>query len=143
MIHDSIRIRGRNPSSQSPITKSRPLLMAPPLTRMSNFKHHLSLYRHRAESWLILNQQTLYLLLRLSVFLLKVVSLTKPCLPLMPREIIFWPLMILAALELLMGNIIGWRGMGLLTTIHALFIGLFLGVGRGICGVRAPEDFEV
>ncbi|CAG8973596.1 hypothetical protein HYALB_00009748 [Hymenoscyphus albidus] len=144
LIRESGRDRIRRTSSHSSSAKTRPLLMAPPPpTGMANFRHQLSLHRHRAESWLNLNQQTLYMLLRLSVFLLKVLSLTKPCLPLMPRERIFWPLMILAALELLIGNTIGWQGMGLLTTFHAVVMGWFLSLGRRLCGAQPLQQWNM
>ncbi|TVY58487.1 putative serine/threonine-protein kinase iksA [Lachnellula suecica] len=120
-----------------------PLLMAPPSTRMSTVKHQLTLYRHYVVSWVTLNQQFLYMLLKLVIFLAKFVSLTKPCLPMMPREAIWWPLVGLAALELALGNKVGWKGMGLLAVAHMITLGFAAKFGRGLCAERAFERWDL
>ncbi|KAH6672427.1 kinase-like domain-containing protein [Halenospora varia] len=132
--HARSRSRNNNSSQSSqPRPKITPLLMAPPSTRMSSFKHQISLHRHFLVSWLILNQQTLVMILRLLNFLAKMISVTKPCLPIMPREVIWWPLLGLAAVELVLGNRFGWRVMALLTSIHVMILGGVLMFGNGLC----------
>lgn len=60
-------------------------------------------------------------------------SITKPCSPLVTREVVWWPLMLLAALELALGNNIGWGGMGILGLVHVLALGLVMQFGGGLC----------
>ncbi|KAG9234932.1 kinase-like domain-containing protein [Amylocarpus encephaloides] len=140
---DHTRSRSRKNSSQSPTGNViTPLLMPPPSTAMADFKHKLALYRHHVVSWITLNQQTLYLILRLLVFLAKILSLTKPCSPALPREVIWWPMIVLAACELSIGSRIGWWGMGLLALIHTLVLFGVASFGRGLCGGQLFEKWE-
>ncbi|TVY91678.1 putative serine/threonine-protein kinase [Lachnellula willkommii] len=120
-----------------------PLLMPPPYSRMSTLNHQLSLYQHYVVSWASLNQQTLYMLLKIGIFGTKVFSLTKPCLPVMPREAIWWPLLGIAALDLALGNKIRWRVMGLLTMLHVITLSITVWFGRGLCSERGFEKWEL
>jgi hypothetical protein len=60
-----------------------------------------------------------------------------------PREVIWWPMVIVAALELANGSNIDWRGMGLLAFLHALVLGLALRSDDGFCGVRRLERWRL
>ncbi|TVY39811.1 putative serine/threonine-protein kinase [Lachnellula subtilissima] len=120
-----------------------PLLMPPHYSRMSTFNHQLSLYQHYVVSWASLNQQTLYMLLKIGIFGTKVFSLTKPCLPVMPRETLWWPLLGIAALDLALGNKIRWRVMGLLAMVHVITLFIAVRFGRGLCSERGFERWEL
>jgi hypothetical protein len=119
--------------STSQLKIMTPLLMPPPSTRASAFKHRVSLYKHYLISWITLNQQTLYLLLRLTIFFVKVASLTYPCSPVMPKQLIWWPVVGLAALELSLGGKVGWSVMGVLASVHVIVLAGVFGFGRGLC----------
>jgi hypothetical protein len=110
---------------------------------MSMLKHQLSLYQHYVVSWVTLNQQALYMLLKIGIFGTKVFSLTKPCLPLMPREAIWWPLLGIAALDLALGNKVGWKGMGLLAVVHVMTLAFAVRFGRGICSEKGFQRWEL
>jgi hypothetical protein len=114
-------------------TLKTPLLMPPPSTRLSAFRHHLTLQRHYLNSWIRRNRQAVHLTFKLSVFLVKMLSITKPCAPLVMREVVWWPLMSLAALELALGNKISWGGTGILGLVHALVLGIVMQFGGGLC----------
>ncbi|KUJ09580.1 kinase-like protein [Mollisia scopiformis] len=110
-----------------------PLLMPPPSTPMSTFKHRISLYKHYLDTWLSRNQQSVTMISKLVIFLIKMLSITKPCAPLVTREAIWWPLMALAAFELAGGNKFGWRGVVGLAVVHFAVLGVVLRVGGGLC----------
>lgn len=83
------------------------------------------------------------MLLKIGIFGAKVFSLTKPCLPVMPREAIWWPLLGIAALDLALGNKIRWRVMGLLTMLHVITLSITVWFGRGLCSERGFERWEL
>lgn len=114
-------------------TLTTPLLMPPPSTRMSTLRHHLSLQRHYLDSWARRNRQALYITLKAVIFVVKMLSLTRPCTPLAMKEIVLWPLMFLAGLELLLGSAISWGGVAFLGAVHALVLGTVLQFGGGPC----------
>jgi hypothetical protein len=91
------------------------------------------LQRHYLNSWIRRNRQALHLILKIFVFLSKMLSITKPCAPLVMREVVWWPLMSLAALELALGNTVGWGGMGILGLVHAMVVGIVMQFGGGLC----------
>lgn len=110
-----------------------PLLMPPPSTPMSTFKHRISLYQHYLGNWVLRNQQSLHLILKLAIFLIKMLSITKPCSPVATREVVWWPLMGLAAFELAGGNRVGWRGTTALFISHFVILGFVYRLGGGLC----------
>lgn len=110
-----------------------PLLMPPPSTAMSTFKHRVSLYMHYLENWVVRNQQSSHMIFKLAVFLIKMLSITNPCAPLVTREVIWWPLMALAAFELAGGNRFGWKGFAGLAVVHVAVLGLAMRFGGGLC----------
>ncbi|KAG9241772.1 kinase-like domain-containing protein [Calycina marina] len=99
-----------------------PLLMPPPSTPLANFRHRLAICRHYTVSWLKLNQQTLFLVGRLGIFSAKMLSITKPCLPLTPNESLWYPLMCLAGFELALGPKLRWRFVFMLTVLHTAVV---------------------
>jgi hypothetical protein len=112
--------------------------MPPPATLLSVINHRVSLYRHYFVSWTTLNRQTLLLVIKLLIFLVKSISLTKPCLPVATREGVLYPLMSIAALELAAGVRTSASAVGLLMMVH---FGVLLGAARwggGLC-VRRGE----
>lgn len=119
-------------TSLQPTIKT-PLLMPPPSTPMSTFKHKISLYTHYSRSWVRRNRQSVSLGFRLTVFLVKMLSITKPCSPLATREILWWPLMLLAGLELALGPKIGLRETVLLALVHIATLGSVILLGDGLC----------
>jgi hypothetical protein len=135
--HNRSHSHGRsNSNHRSPSLKptlTTPLLMPPPATRMSSFMHRVSLYQHFVQTWGERNQQSLYVLAKITFFLLKMMSLTKPCSPAATREVVWWPLMGLAALDLALGNRVAWRGMMLLLVMHFIIVAAVGRWGGGLC----------
>ncbi|RDW89724.1 hypothetical protein BP6252_01756 [Coleophoma cylindrospora] len=114
---------------------SPPLLMAPPTTRFSAFQNHIAVYEHHVRSWMILNAQTLLLLVRLVGFSIKMYMISGPCLPAGTRPIVGYPLMLLAALEVGLGANVDLRISAVLFALHALVV--MLGLRRGVlCAER-------
>lgn len=110
----------RRDRSQTPPT---PLLMPPPLTPLSSFRHQITVYRHHALSWAVHNHQALFHGAKLVIFVIKMYALTKPCLPRATDPFLAYPLLLLAALELAFGRAIEWRLSGISLAVH--FIVLF------------------
>jgi hypothetical protein len=131
--------RSQNQSHPSPGLKPiirTPLLMPPPSTALSRVKHRMALYRHYLRSWATLNRQSLQLAIRLAIFAAKVLSITKPCGPVATREAVWWPLIGLAALELALGNRLGWRHAGFFAVVHVLVLVLVVIFGGGLCVIN-------
>ncbi|KAH6720990.1 kinase-like domain-containing protein [Leptodontidium sp. MPI-SDFR-AT-0119] len=126
----------RTPSperNESPSMNPRtPLLMPPPSTPMSRFRHQISIYKHYADTWARRNQHTLHLFLKLAIFIAKVVSVTKPCAPLVTRDVVMWPLILLAGFELAVGLDIGRVTVGLFVA-HFVVLAVTLRFGGGLC----------
>lgn len=110
-----------------------PLLMPPPATALSTIKHRISVYRHYIASWARLNRQSLLLFAKLAIFLAKLVSITRPCLPVTARETILYPLITLAAIELSLGTRISWRFVGILAALHLAVVLWAVKLGGGLC----------
>jgi serine/threonine protein kinase len=125
--------RTRNTTSILAPKITTPLLMPPPSTTLSTIKHRVSIYRHYAVSWATLNRQSLLLLAKLITFLAKLLSVTRPCLPVTAREGIWYPLMTLAAVELALGTRITWQIFGILGAIHMLVVVWAVTLGGGLC----------
>lgn len=125
--------RGHNDSQPIKATLRTPLLMPPPSTRMGAFKNNIELQWHYFQTWYARNRQVRHLIFKLFVFLVKMLSITRPCAPFAMREVVWWPLMSLSALELALGHNIGWGGMGILGLVHVLVLGLVMQFGGGLC----------
>jgi hypothetical protein len=89
-----------SPSPQPSPTVQTPLLMPPPPTRLGALtqsievaRHHLQLVGHR-------HGDSIQLVLRLLLFLVKLLSLAKPCWPYMVNLEVGVPLMTIAAIDL-------------------------------------------
>ncbi|KAM3087726.1 putative serine/threonine-protein kinase iks1 [Clarireedia jacksonii] len=133
----TIEVARRRPSNSIPTsTITTPLLMPPPTTRFSVLIHQISLYRHYTESWARLNEQTLSLFARTSMFLFKVFVISKPCLSSFARQMVWYPLVIVAAVELGLGAKIRWQLTGVSFAMHFLLAGLFNYFGPGLCDRR-------
>lgn len=124
--------RHTEPINPNPTIKT-PLLMAPPSTPISRLQHRVLIYWHYASTWAGRNQQFLHLLLRAAVFAAKFLSLTKPCTPLATKEIVLWPLMLLALTEAMLGSNIGWKGTGVFGMVHLGAMGVVVRFGGGLC----------
>merc|ERR1712093_941378 len=119
--------------NESPSMNPRtPLLMPPPSTPMSRLKHQFSIYKHYAEEWAHQNRHTLHLFLRLAIFFAKVVSVIKPCAPLVTRDVVMWPLILLASFELAAGLDAGWVRVGLFVA-HFVVLVVTMRFGGGLC----------
>ena len=130
----------RRERSQPPPT---PLLMAPPSTALGNFTHQLTVYRHHASSWVMLNHQALFFIARVVIFVVKVYALTKPCLPLATHPLISYPLLLLAALDLGSGTSTELRFSGLSLVVHFVVL-LFVQKYNQLCaGGRERWDWDV
>jgi hypothetical protein len=124
----------RSPSRIPTITT--PLLMPPPATPMSTLKHRISLCQHYLVSWASHNRQMLLLAIRLAIFLLKMLSITRPCLPAATREVLLYPLVSLAALELALGTRTSWSFVSVFAAAHVLVLGWAVRLGGGLCERR-------
>jgi hypothetical protein len=123
--------------SLNPTIKT-PLLMPPPATLMSRFKHGVYLRNHQITSWVISNKQSLLLFLRLSIFVLKMVSITKPCVPAATKQLFLYPLMFLAAVELALGfhylgAMISWQFVSTFAVAHVFILVWARQWGGGLC----------
>lgn len=137
------RSHNRSPS-RFPSIKT-PLLMPPPATTMSTFKHRITLYQHHLASWARLNRHALLIGIKLLIFLVKMISLTRPCLPAATREVIEYPLFGLAAFELALGTKTSWRFVSGFAAVHVLVLFWVMRWGGGLCvrrGLHGEWDWE-
>jgi hypothetical protein len=107
--------------------------MPPQSTTMAAIKHRLNVYRHNFVFWVDKNWESLQLIVGLSIFLIKMLSMTKPCRPAVMREAVWYPLMALAALELALHKNIGWRTTVTLAVAHAAVLWGSMRLGGGLC----------
>jgi hypothetical protein len=91
-------------------------------------------------SWARLNQQTLLTITKLLIFLIKMISITRPCFPAATREIVGYPLFGLAALELALGTKISWRLVFMFASMHILVLFWMMGWGGGVCANRMVHN---
>ncbi|CZT04582.1 probable interferon-induced [Rhynchosporium agropyri] len=110
-----------------------PLLMPPPSTLLSRLTHKVSIYRHYAGTWARLNRQPLHLFLRLAIFTVKVASVTRPCAPLITKDIVMWPLVTLAAIELAIGTSFAWSVVLMSLVGHFVVLAVTVRFGGGLC----------
>ncbi|RFU33776.1 hypothetical protein B7463_g2527, partial [Scytalidium lignicola] len=105
-----------------------PLLMPPPTTWMSDVRHSLNVYNHYAISWATLNWESLSILVRLLIFFAKVVSITRPCSPGSPKEVIWYPIFGIAALELALGSKLRWAVVVFIAVLHVVILSTIMNV---------------
>ena len=86
------------------------------------------------------NGETLQLIAGLGIFLVKMLSITQPCRPAAMREVVWYPLMALAALELALRTRTGWRATAMLAITHAAVLSGAVRLGGGLCGERGLES---
>jgi hypothetical protein len=103
---------------------------------MSTFQHRLSLCQHYIISWATLNRQALLIGIKLLIFLVKMISITKPCLPTATRQSVFYLLAGLAALELALGTKTSWRVVSIFAAVHVLVVSGMVRWGGGMCERR-------
>lgn len=114
-------------------TIKTPLLMPPPQTRFEYVKHQFFIAKHYSQAWAVRHQDNLRSLTRVVIFALKMLSITRWCIPLVMREIVWWPLVLLAATEMAMGSKVGWRANTILAAIHIAVLLVVLRYGGGLC----------
>ena len=129
-----------NVTTKRETTIATPLLMPPPSTALSTIKHRISVQRHYIAAWARLNRQSLLLLVKLAIFFAKLVSITRPCLPVTAREIILYPLVTLAAMELSLSTKISWRIVGIMAALHLVVVWWALNMGGGLCVDRRLDS---
>jgi hypothetical protein len=83
--------------------------------------------------------ETLQLIAGLGIFLVKMLSITKPCRPAVMREVVWYPLMALAALELALRSKTGWRTTAMLAVAHATILWGVSRLGGGLCAERGLD----
>jgi len=125
-------------------TVKTPLLMPPPETRMSSLQHRLAVYKHSVTHWASLNRQALLICVKLLIFLTKMISITRPCLPVATREVFEYPLFGLASLELALGTKMGWRYVSMFTAVHVFVLLWVINWGGGLCvrSLRGEWEFD-
>lgn len=136
LTRESQHSNSHNRSPNRISTLKTPLLMPPPATRMSTFKHRILLCQHYLISWATLNGQMLLLVIKLLIFLIKILSITRPCLPAATREFILYPITGLAALELALGTKTGWRFVAIFAAVHVVVVFGVVRWGGGLCERR-------
>jgi hypothetical protein len=136
LTRESQRSSSHNRSPSRIPTIKTPLLMPPPATRMSTIKHRISLCQHYLTSWATLNRQMLLLVAKLVIFLVKMISITRPCLPAATRQILLYPLVGFAALELALGTKMSWRFVSMFAAAHVLILAFAVRWGGGLCERR-------
>ncbi|KAG0645542.1 Ira1 kinase suppressor A [Hyphodiscus hymeniophilus] len=134
---ESQRSRSQNRTSGHTPTIKTPLLMPPPTTRMSTFQHRVTVFQHQVLSWAVLNRQALLVGTKLLIFLIKMISITRPCLPAATREVVEYPLFGIAALELALGTKSSWRFVSVFAAVHVLVLLWIMKWGGGLCVRRA------
>jgi hypothetical protein len=107
--------------------------MPPQSSGLDAIKHRLTVYRHNCLYWADNNSEALQLIAGLSIFLAKMLSITKPCRPAVMREVVWYPLMAAAALELALRTRIGWRTTAMLAVAHAAILWGAMRLGGGLC----------
>jgi hypothetical protein len=107
--------------------------MPPQSTGLAAIKHRLINYTHDCLYWADKNSETLQLIAGLSIFLGKMLSITKPCRPAVMREDVWYPLMAAAALELALRTRIGWRTTTMLAVAHVAILWGTMRLGGGLC----------
>jgi serine/threonine protein kinase len=112
--------RDRSPGP-GPLT---PLLMPPPSTRLTTFRNRADVLKHRAYHFALLNRRLILGTLRLVIFLVKVYTLAKPCLPYATNPIIGVSLLLLAAYDLGQGVSMEWRVTTALMMAHFVVLGV-------------------
>lgn len=126
----SVQIQADSQRTANLETFKTPLLMAPPTTLLASIYNRLALYEHQVLSWARLNQQSLTLIVKMAIFLLKMWSISRQCLA---RQSIWYPLVLLAALELASGTRIRWKVSGALMIIHVGVLWVIERWGGGLC----------
>lgn len=96
MSHDHIRQHQRTPTT--------PLLLPPPRSRWREIEHRFSLGVYYACSALGLETQSLVYALQLAIFVVKMVTLARPCWPYVASLQVCIPLLVVATLELLFAS---------------------------------------
>ncbi|KAI1123174.1 kinase-like domain-containing protein [Nemania abortiva] len=94
----------RSPSPQSSPTVHTPLLMPPPVGPLGNLSHQALLYQHNISRFFQAHFASISLLCNLSLFLVKIASLSRVCWPFMASLSIGIPLMGVAGLDLAVGS---------------------------------------
>jgi serine/threonine protein kinase len=95
-----------------------PLLMPPPSGYVETFKQRLALGLHEVYSWTVLNRRLLTYTTKLLIFLFKVYTLAKPCLPWATNPLVAYPLLMLAAFDFTLGARMEWRMTTILLVVH-------------------------
>jgi serine/threonine protein kinase len=125
----------------SPLTKiTTPLLMAPPQTRREILTRRLSLAPHAAAHWVQLNQILLTYTAKLMLFLLKVYSIARPCLPWATSQLVAFPLLFVAALDIRAVRW-QWRTTVALLLIHLLVL-WWAAAYDVLCPKKGPWEWE-
>lgn len=108
---NSTTVPGAEPSELS----APRLLMAPPRTHGGEFRYQMSILGYRISSGLGTTAEAFSSTFRLAIFLLKFITLTRPCWPYVVSFQVGTPLVIIAAIELgwpISAGNEDWRGRG-------------------------------
>ncbi|KAI0452796.1 kinase-like domain-containing protein [Xylaria acuta] len=139
-IHPSTDRSSASPSPQPSPTVHTPLLMPAPVGPLGTFSHQAALCQHRVTTFTRVHSASISLFCKLSLFLVKIISLTKICWPFMVSLGIGIPLVGAAGLDLAVPSEVsnaimdggrsiyttrtssvwhwGWRGSILLLALH-------------------------
>ncbi|KFY51038.1 hypothetical protein V496_08999 [Pseudogymnoascus sp. VKM F-4515 (FW-2607)] len=117
-VHALRKTLSNHLDSQPEVTT--PLLMPPPSGRVGRFNQHLALASHSATSWIRSNGRLLTYAAKFVIFLFKAYTLTKPCLPWASNPLVSAPLLMLAAVDLVLVGRLEGRMTTLLLLAHVV-----------------------
>lgn len=118
-VHALRKTLSNHLDSQQPEVTT-PLLMPPPSGRVGRFNQHLALASHSATSWMQSNGRLLTYIAKFIIFLFKAYTLTKPCLPWASNPLVSVPLLVLAAMDLVLVGRMEGRMTTLLLLTHVV-----------------------
>jgi hypothetical protein len=99
--HDLANSDGRLSDSTPEVAPSSPpLLMPPPTTILADVRHRMQLSWLRMRTLIESNTESLVAIIRLGIFVIKIVTMTRPCWPYMININVGIPLMVLAGMDL-------------------------------------------
>jgi serine/threonine protein kinase len=127
----------RKSSSQPPTPA--PLLLPPTMTRRGRAKVWLTVQQHQFHQWVHLNQYFLNLAMKFAIFVIKVISLTKPCLPIATSTLLAYPLICLAAIDL--GFRTPMQVSIVLFAVHGIIVGIAAQKGA-LCAERIVDHWH-
>lgn len=139
-VHALRKTLSNHLDSQPEVTT--PLLMAPPSGRVGRFNQQLALASHSATSWMQSNGRLLTYAAKFTIFVFKAYTLTKPCLPWASNPLVAGPLLVLAAMDLVLVGRMEGRMTTLLLLAHVVALSVASRYGSLCASGRDMWEWE-